>query len=500
MIKSYIWYLLAAIGLCVACSDVDPFQIDNVDFGDPEIGLPLVNSTFLISDFGTNPNDNTSIILDDQGRLTVRYNGQVLRQDKNFVFPPLPFLDWIQIVEPVMPFALPLPDVIIRKAIFEGTAVKFRFDNSVSEDVTVNLTIPEFTRDGEIFSHDVVVGPNTIYESDLISIDGYTIETETSTFTFVYTATTASGQSIVLNSAEMFVDILSFSYGEGNFGVREFNLSEDMVDIGIFKQWVSGGLSFDRPSVTFDIKNSFGFPVRADFKKLELVTINGDVFQLTGPAIQDGIDFQYPGLSEVGEIKETMFTFTKDNSNLGELFNEKAANVTYNVDAIANPDNDTSITGHFTNESFFTVNVAVDLPMSLKANDLIMADTIAFEQIEFDQVDSTGQLKLKVVNAFPMDLSLNMDFLGADDNTLFSLISDSDWLTVNASPDPLLTLEMLDDQVHDIILSEEQISQIPSIEKVIVKAKVTTLDTFGEDFVWLYNHHGIDVNLGVILH
>jgi len=138
--------------------------------------------------------------------------------------------------------------------------------------------------------------------------------------------------------------------------------------------------------------------------------------------------------------------------------------------------------------------------MSLKANDLIIADTIAFEKIEFDQVDSTGQLKLKVVNAFPMDLSLNMDFLAADGSELFSLVNDAEWLTVNASPDPVLTLDMLDDQVHDIIITEENIGKIPSIDKVVVKAKITTLDTFGEDYVWLYNHHGIDVNLGAIIH
>jgi len=59
---------------------------------------------------------------------------------------------------------------------------------------------------------------------------------------------------------------------------------------------------------------------------------------------------------------------------------------------------------------------------------------------------------------------------------------------------------MLDDQVHDIIITEENIGKIPSIDKVVVKAKITTLDTFGEDYVWLYNHHGIDVNLGAIIH
>jgi len=496
--KFYNYVLLLSLGLCISCRDVDHFQIDNVDFGDPEIGLPLVNTTFLISDFGTNPNDNTSVILDDQGRLTIRYNGEVLRQDKDFVFPPLPFLQYIDIIDTEMEFPFPIEDVLIKKAIFDGTSVQFRYDNNTADPLEVNMRIPEFSLNGEVFSVDHMVPPNTIFESEYISLDGYTVETQTSSFTFIYDAVTPTGQSIVLNKAEMFVDILSFSYGEGNFGVQTHVLKEDIVNIGIFKQWVSGGLSFDKPSVTFDIENSFGFPVRAAFNVLELETINGDIFALTGPAIEDGINFNFPTLDEIGQIKQTNFTFDKDNSNLGDLFNEKAAKISYDVDAITNPDNNTSITGHFTDQSFFTVNVAVDLPMSLKANDLIMADTIDFEKIEFDQIDSTGQLKLKVVNAFPMDLSLNMDFLDSDGLKLFSLDNGNEWINVNASPDPLLTIDQLDDQVHDIILLQENIAKISIIDKVIVKVKVTTIETFGEEYVWLYNHHGIDVNLAGI--
>ena len=63
----------------------------------------------------------------------------------------------------------------------------------------------------------------------------------------------------------------------------------------------------------------------------------------------------------------------------------------------------------------------------------------------------------------------------------------------------VVRLEELTPQTFLIEISEEDVNQIDNISKVIVKSKVSTLDQFGDDFVWLLNHHGIDVKLSAIL-
>ncbi len=491
-------FLLILIGL-IACSDVDPFEINSVNFGDPVIGVPLVNTTFLISDFGENPNDNTTVIADDEGKLKVRYSGDVLKQDADFVFPSSPYFDYIEITDTVSEMLLPLEDFLIKKAKFRGTSVKFLFENVLNEEVKVNMKIPEFFEDGQVFSRDFIVGPNTTYESDFISLDGALVETETSTFFFNYTALRPNGQRIKMERAAMFVDFLHFNYGEGYFGRKEFNLSEDIIEVTVFDNWVSGGLSFEQPEVRFDVENNFGFPVRAAFNKMQLTTIEGDIFQLEGPPIEDGINFNYPMIDEVGELKSTIIAFDSSNSNIGQLFNQKAASVSYDVDAIANPDNDDSILGHFTDSSYFTVKVSVDLPLSFKANDLIMSDTFGIEGVDYEQLDSLAELHLKITNAFPVSMSLNMDFLDENNSVLFSLVEQDQWVTANASGDPTQTLEELDAQVQIISVSPEDVTKFSSVKHVAIKAKISTLDTFGDDFVWIYDHHGIDIALGAIL-
>ena len=499
------WYTYSLIAIAtvfalVRCNSVESFEIDNVEFGDPAIGIPLINSTFLASDFGTNPNGNTSILTDDQGRLIVRYNGQVLRKDKEDFFLPIPYPDTpLSSNSTVVP--LPNPEVIITEAVFQRTNAQFKFVNTENDNLTVYVTIPELSKNGETFAVQFIVPPSDEqFISEQISLEGWLIETGNTTFTVNYIATLPNGEDITFDDALLAVDVLEFSYGQGNFGYKVEPLSDEIIDVNVFSQWVSGGISFDQPTINFSIENSFGFPIEADFQVLEIVTISGDTLALTGPPIENGIAFDFPLLGETGnDAKITSFSLDGSNSNIGEIFNEKAASVIYDVDAIINSESNPDQIGFFDNDSYFTVDVSLDLPMSLKANDLVMADTLAINSIPFDTSDNEALFKLKVVNAFPMDLSINLEFLDVSGNSLFQLVDDAEWITATASPDVLLRLDDLPDQDYEFLIPEASIGQLVNTDQVVVKAKLSTLDQFGDDFVWLYTHHGLDVKLGAII-
>ncbi len=493
--------LVIALGM-IGCTSIDSFEIDNVEFGDPAIGIPLINSTFLASDFGTNPNENTSILTDDQGRLTIRYNGQVLRKDKPDVFLTIPYLKGdIPLVGNSTLVPLPVPDVVITKATFQTTMAIFKFVNPDENAIVVDVTIPELSKGGEVFTVQFIVPPGPDqFITDEISLEDWVLVTDNTSFTVEYVATLSTGAQVILDDAALSVDVLGFSYGEGNFGYKVEPLSDEIIDVNVFSQWVSGGISFDQPTINFNIENSFGFPIEARFNILEIVTISGDTLELTGPPIENGIAFNFPAVGETGiDSKITSFTLDGVNSNIGELFNEKASSVIYDVDAIINSQSNPDQIGFFDNESFFTVDVSLDLPMSLKANDLVMADTLAIDTIPFDTSDKEALFKLKVVNAFPMDLSVNLEFLDSDDNRLFQLVEDDAWITAAASPDVLLRLEELPDQDYEFVIPESSIGQLVNTDKVVVKAKMSTFEQFGDDFVWLYTHHGLDVKLGAII-
>ena len=114
-----------------------------------------------------------------------------------------------------------------------------------------------------------------------------------------------------------------FDYIEGYFGSEVFDIQGDFIAIGVLDNWVSGGLSFVDPKVRVFVENAFGFPVRSIFNKMQVVTTTGEMLDMESEIIDNNVDFAYPKLDEVGQIKITEFAFDKDNSNIVDLFKEK---------------------------------------------------------------------------------------------------------------------------------------------------------------------------------
>ena len=73
--------------------------------------------------------------------------------------------------------------------------------------------------------------------------------------------------------------------------------------------------------------------------------------------LRNGIDFPYPTINEVGQVKRDTFTFNNTNSNLDVVFGSGPIAVAYDVDAFTNPFGDTGLKGFITDKSFYRVQV-----------------------------------------------------------------------------------------------------------------------------------------------
>ena len=84
--------ILFLVLICQACSDFS--DLNNIEREEQEIELavPLINTEFSVSDFiGENGPDNVSIKIDAEGRVTLVYQGDVVRQNISAVFPAVPY-------------------------------------------------------------------------------------------------------------------------------------------------------------------------------------------------------------------------------------------------------------------------------------------------------------------------------------------------------------------------------------------------------------------------
>jgi hypothetical protein len=500
------FYILSSFLLFVfliqSCSDFS--DLNSIEKAEEEIELavPLVNTEFVISDFtGENGPENVSIIVDEEDRVTLVYNGDVVRQNVSAVFPPVPFF-----AVPLLDtsFTVPVPfasDQRVDRAIFGNSNLNVSFVSEFEEDIDVKVTIPQLTKDGEIFELNVTVpyeGAVPVeFTSDLVSVKGWTLMSEENIITINYDARLSDNSRVMFSEAFLAFDVVVFDYVEGYFGSEVFDIKGDFISIGVLDNWISGGLSFEDPKVKVFVENAFGFPVRSIFKKMQVVTTTGEMLDMESDIIDNNVDFAYPGLNEIGQVKITEFSFDKDNSNIVELFREKVTRVTYDIDAGANPDMDESITGFVNEDSYFLVNVDVELPLEGTVNNLVLQDTVDLDLNDFEDFIS-AEFKSVIANDFPADITLQSYFYD-DNNVLLDSLFESR-LLLPAAPVDLTTGKTLggEDVITFENIVEDRFDKLKNAKKVLVNIKINT-EQASSGPLWIYNDYGIRFKIGAKL-
>lgn len=481
-----------------SCTKLDNVNTIDREEQEVELAIPLVNTQFSISDLITDDTDNNvSLEIDEQDRVTLVYKGDVVRQDVTAVFPPVPFfptslLDTIY--EVPVPFA---SDQRVDRAIFGKTNMVFAFESQFEEDVNVTVTIPQLTIDGEVFQQEFLVeyGGTAPFEyfSDSISIEGWTLVDDNKKIRVEYDARTMNGERHKFNAAAIFFYNIGFDYVEGYFGSEIFDINGDFVAIGVLDTWRSGGLAFEDPKVKILVENAFGFPVRSIFNTMQVVTTTGEKLDMESEIIDNNIDFNYPGLDELGVVKITEFSFNKDNSNIVELFKEKVRRVTYDIDAGANPDMDESITGFVNEDSYFLVSVDVELPLNGSVNNLVLQDTIDVDLTDLEDATS-AEFKNVIANDFPADISIQSYFFTEDGVLIDSLFTDrllmpaaavgADGKAGNGAE--VITYENFD---------EARLLNVQKTKKMLVNVKINT-EQASNGPLWIFNSYGINFKVG----
>lgn len=495
-------FLLLVVMVIQSCSDFKDLNDVEREEEAIELAVPLINSEFKISNFtGDNGPENVSVRIDEEDRVTLIYNGDVVEQNVTAVFPPVPFFAFPL---PDSSFMVPVPfasDQRVDRAIFGNSNLNVSFSSQFSEDVDVIVTIPQLTKDGEIFKMNFTVpyeGTLPVqFTSDLVSVKGWTLQSDDSTITINYDARLADGSRQIFTEGIMAFDVVIFDYVEGYFGSEVFDVKGDFIAIGVLDNWVSGGLSFEDPKVKILVENAFGFPVRSIFNTMQVVTTTGETLNMESEIIDNNVDFAYPKLDELGEIKITEFTFHKDNSNIVDLFKEKVKRVTYDIDAGANPDMDESITGFVNEDSYFRVRVNVELPLEGTVNNLVLQDTIDLDLEDLDDVTG-AEFKTVIANDFPADITFQAYFLD-DNNILLDSLFEERLLLSAAQIDLSTGRTMPGEEVITFENFEEgRFDGLKKGKKVIVNVKINT-EQASSGPLWIYNDYGIQFKVGAKL-
>ncbi|MCB0638725.1 MAG: hypothetical protein KDC54_18975, partial [Lewinella sp.] len=290
---------------------------------------------------------------------------------------------------------------------------------------------------------------------------------------------------------------LAFAYAEGYLGKERYVGGRDTIEIDFFDNWIQGDVWFEDPVITFQFENSFGLPTRSEINVFQILTVEEDVLPLESDFVIDGIDFPYPTLEEMGQVKTSSFIFNKDNSNIREVLGAGPIAVDYDINALTNPDEDPTIRGFITDSSYYRVQVFVDLPLHGSAIDFTVLDTFDLNLDEFTGVDY-AEFKLVADNGMPVAIGVQGYFLDEYGQVLDSLLTTEERIIRGApvSVDGLPTATEKAVTYRDF--SGEAFTRIMPAKKLALTATFYTT-TDGQQSVKILADQEVRVRLGAIL-
>lgn len=304
------------------------------------------------------------------------------------------------------------------------------------------------------------------------------------------------------------LDSISLVYGlkdivpksvEGYLGQSSEILRDTLRSIDAFRTIISGDLLFDQVDVLFNIENGIG--VDADVVLHSITAANtrsGVTKTLTAPTvIGQVIPVQraqknpfLPGITDV--------VLNTSNSNIKELLEILPDEISYDVSMEINPDGNAYNYQDFILEnSRLKVNLDMDVPLNIIADDLVMQDKFSVDLNNMDHPENilSGDLILEVENDYPFEAELWFVFYDAFGTALDSI--DFSTTPVQAgvlSPDCRVYESTLTEMKTFIDESRMQKFLQATTAIVTVRYNTTTLTGCG-DHIRIYSDYDLHFNL-----
>ncbi|HKK88857.1 MAG TPA: hypothetical protein VJ917_08405 [Saprospiraceae bacterium] len=466
--------LFVTLFVFFACEDYrDINDFDRSDYR-PEFAVPLATGEFEFSEIIGQTSSESYLEVNEDGQVVFVFSGDVARQGSLDIFNEIQLIPFVaQDSCNVIPIPL-TNEILLDYAVLSGGSMSILSRNPYAEPIMVELYLPELRVDGEEYLREF--GPFAPDESITIDqpLEGIELILGKEEMTICVTAILPDGTRDRLPSDNTFGALrnMTFSYIEGYWDYEVIPMDEDTIEIEVFETLRRGDMFFEEPVVTVNLENSFGFPVRADIRALEMYTITGDTFEIESPFVENGFDIEYP--QNNGEFENTIFQFTKDNSNLPTATSIKPLALYYDMYAIANPDRDTSITGFMSDSSEIIVRVDVRLPLKGRASEFEARDTVDFQVPETDgSYDiEDGELKLYFENSIPVGLTVQ-GYLWDENNQVIDSLFGQDGITVvghDAATGAFTTTDAI------VPFTQEQFDLWESAEKVHIVARFTSVN------------------------
>lgn len=482
-----------------ACQNYEDFrELDTINY-EPEVAIPLINSSITIDDALQEMDDISFLSIDDEGLITINYESDLLEQGvaehiaaiENF---PL-FL-----VDSFMSVPIPLFDNIsVSKLHLKTGTMSFEIQSNHAEDIQLSISLPGMKRNGIPFeiSTSIPYGGSTPVSASIApeSLAGYEMTLDDGKVDIRYEAFTTSGTRVLLDGISGEAENWTFSQLDGVWGNESFALEKDTISFELSNDWIDGEISFSNPKIKINLSNSIGMPLAIKLQDLTAYTKEGNAIPISS-TFEDGFKINYPSLSEIGEEKSSLIVIDKTNSNIVSVINAIPEYITYEVVVIINPDESTA-TGFISENSMVKSNIEIELPIQGSASGIKLEADTDFTMEDIDEVEY-ATFKLVTDNEIPIDLNLQLYFMDGNQEIIDSLFDGSQLILGAPMTAANGTVLNSTETINFIDISPQRMQNIQRARVIRTKAAFSTSNS-GTVTVSIRNHQKLSLKMGAIL-
>ncbi|MCG8474298.1 MAG: hypothetical protein MI784_02300 [Cytophagales bacterium] len=519
------FFFLCLLSGCLSDEYRDADNLSNVQIN-PAFALNIGQVSYTLEDLMEETDGEFELLTDESGLYKVKYSLDVVDfnlervfelEDQRFTrnlglsFPPLPSLP-----PGLLPDTIVLDNLMNERIQFDWESDD-RIDSLVfrSGALAVQLVLPLMTdyvaevrfpnlmdASGNPYRH-ISRGTNGNTISFSVNLSDYKLSMEDNRLDF----------EVLLN--ELRVPLANYPSSDGSIGInvtfrnagldvvygqfnrREFDFSNETIELGMFENDIAGDVFFADPNLMFRVTHNFGLSMAMNFTEILGTNQEREQFRMNG-TIMESPQTMASAITPGSPVTDTLFV-NRANSNLPDFLSSLPHSIQF--------DSHVEVGGPSAREQFLThdasADVALDvvLPFEFWARELEYSDLSDTDPIDddIDDILEQGLVKLVVDNAIPMGMHLQVYILDRNRRVLDSLFE---------SPEAILFAPAeLDASNHSIpvrtqtaiVLDSALMNQLKRMEYYEVKVAVATTQahTQSPPSVRLRRTDSISVRLGV---
>ncbi len=483
--------------LTIACLNACKLPFDDTDLNvklTPEYAVPLVETEKNMRDLFRGFDGDAYLQVQADGTFKMFYKSQVLETQPFNLFAGLPDVTTIPVLGAYMSKPFPSPSNTRIDAIdFKNGYFFWRFDAQTTP-LTVTVSVPQFTKNGQTFSKTFTLG-NTAYR-DSISLKDWHCEPTLGNIVIMYEAKKASGEFVSLDNQGAY-DITRFEARTmiGYFGQFLVALPRDTITLDFFKNWrANGKIAYSEPKMTYSFENGYGFPVQARTSTAESINQSGQKVALQSP-LTSGINLPFPSLNEIGGSKSFSQVVDSKNSNISTVFESNPTAIAESFIGITNLNNTAKAAGFFTEAGRLKVSYTLEVPIVGTARDFVALDTLALDLSKFSEA-TAAEFKLTTDNGMPIDMNVQAYFISSTGSIIDSLVDKQPLILRGAPATATGTTIGSTLNYHFVKLDAAKFTNIRATKRVIVKYTVSSTNN-GANPVRINANQYMSFKLGV---